>query len=288
MPGMIAHVPERTHADQQPAREAAAPATAGRATLSASVLTLQRQIGNAAVTRLLQRDATADAEELQAKQPAPASQRICATFVPSTATGLPQRLDPLDPLIGTVAGPCLEDWAGGYFWYVNYALPAPATQSGFIIQELYQQGSGGSSEHFWECWRVRSGDQSPTNRTNTPSDVSPAGAPYDDRYRHLNVPGASQAASGWYRHVGQARFYPGPLPSQFGADSPGVDSYITRQRPDGWTGAGTRHDCYAEWGSRPGGARYRGLVAFSGWREYRAGDTVNDSRPRPSFAPGGP
>jgi hypothetical protein len=38
--------------------------------------------------------------------------------------------------------------------------------------------------------------------------------------------------------------------------------------------------------SRP--SSRRGLVAFSGWREYRAGDAVNDSRLRPSFAPGGP
>jgi len=45
--------------------------------------------------------------------------------------------------------------------------------------------------------------------------------------------------------------------------------------------------CYAEWGRRSC-ARYRGLVAFAGWREYRAGDTVNDSRPRPSFGAGGP
>ena len=101
---------------------------------------------------------------------------------------------------------------------------------------------------------MRSGDQSPTGPTNTPSEVSPAGAPYDDRYRHLNVPGTQRAAQGWNRHVGQARFYPGPLPPQFGTESPSVDSYITRQRPDGWTGAGTRHDCYAEWSRRSGGA----------------------------------
>jgi hypothetical protein len=282
---MIACVLERAHSDQRPEREATVPASAERAGLTAAVLMLQRQIGNAAVTRLLQRDVGTEAEELLQQQSAPASQRICATAVPSQGSGPPQRLDAHDPIISTVAGPCLEDWAGGYFWYVTYALPFAAQASGFIIQELYQQGSGGSSEHFWECWRVRSGDQSPTGRTNTPSEVSPAGAPYDDRYRHLNVPGAQLAAQGWYRHVGQARFYPGPLPPQFGAESAGVDSYITRQRPDGWTGAGTRHDCYAEWGRRSGGARYRGLVAVAGRDESRAGDTVSDSRPRPSFAP---
>jgi hypothetical protein len=270
---------ERVPAGGEQEDEAAGPASAERGTLTASVLALQRQIGNAAVTRLLQRDVETTAE--------PASERICGTFVPAQASGPPQRLDPLDPIINTVAGPCLEDWAGGYFWYVNYTLPAPAQTGGFIIQELYQQGSGGSHEHFWECWRVRSGDTEPPNRTNTPSDVSPAGVPYDDRYRHLWVPGAPQPAQGWYRHVGQARFYPGPLPPQFGTETANVDSYIARTRPDGWTGAGTRHDCYAEWGRRSG-ARYRGLVAFAGWREYRAGDTVNDSRPRPSFGSSGP
>src|SRR5665809_10280 len=105
---------------------------------------LQRQIGNAAVTRLLERDGASEAEELQ-KQSAPASQRICATRVPSS--GPPQQIDAQDPIVGTVAGPCLEDWAGDYFWYVTYQLPFAASADGFIIQELYQQGSGGAAEH---------------------------------------------------------------------------------------------------------------------------------------------
>ena len=205
--------------------------------------------------------------------------------MPAQANGPPQRLDAEDPIITNVAGPCLQGWAGGYFWYVNYQLPSPAQTGGFIIQELYQQGSGGSQEHFWECWRVRSGETKPSNRSPTPDDVEPPGELYDDRYRHLYVPGSAPSPQGWYRHAGQARFYPGPLPRQFGTESPTVDSYISWNRPDGWTGAGTRHDCYAEWGRRSG-ARFRGLVAFAGWREYRAGDTVTDSRPRPSFAPG--
>ena len=271
---------EHVEASPEPERAAPGHTRAERGSLAASVLGLQRQIGNAAVTRLLQRDA----EELQA-QSAPTSQRICATLVPSQTSGPPTRLDPLDPIISTVAGPCLEDWAGGYLWYVTYMLPAPAQTGGFIIQELYQQGSGGSSEHFWECWRVRSGQQEPPSRTNTPGDVTPSGQPYDDRYIHGNVPGATQAAQGWYRHVAQVRFYPGRLPPEFGTENPTVDSYYTRVRPTGWTGAGTRHDCYAEWGRR-NGARFRGLVAYAGSFEYRAGDTVNDRGSRPSFRPG--
>ncbi len=270
---------ERVEAGPEPERSAPGPARAARGSLTASVLGLQRQIGNAAVTRMLQRQ-----EAVELGPSPPTADRICGTVAPSTSTGPPTRLDPLDPVISTVAGPCLEDWAGGYFWYVTYMLPQPAPSGGFLIQELYQQGSGGSSEHFWECWRIRGGEQQPPNRTNTPAGVSPSGA-YDDRYIHGNVPGATHAAQGWYRHVGQARFYPGPLPPEFGPESPTVDSYLARSRPTGWTGAGARHDCYAEWGRRSTGARYRGLVAFAGTTEYRAGDTVSDSRPRPSFTP---
>jgi hypothetical protein len=76
------------------------------------------------------------------------------------------------------------------------------------------------------------------------------------------------------------------LPPQFGTESPTIDSYLARSRPDGWTGDGTRHDCYAERGRRSG-QRYRGLVAFAGWREYRAGTNVSDSRPRASFGGSG-
>ena len=75
-----------------------------------------------------------------------------------------------------------------------------------------------------------------------------------------------------------------PLPPVFGTESPRVDAYIARTRPTGWTGDGARHDCYAEWGRRSSG-RFRGLVAFAGTTEYRAGDRVTDARPRPSFTP---
>jgi hypothetical protein len=208
---------ERVEAGPEPERSAPGPARAERGSLTGSIIGLQRQIGNAAVTRLLEREV----EELGPSPPT--ADRICGTVAPSTSTGPPTRLDPLDPVISTVAGPCLEDWAGGYFRYVTYMLPQPAPSGGFLIQELY--------------------------------------------------------------HVGQARFYPGPLSPEFGPESPTVDSYLARSRPTGWTGAGARHDCYAEWGRRTGGARDRGLVAFAATTECRAGDTVSDARPRPSFTP---
>ena len=249
----------------EPARASAR--TPGRA---AEILTLQRTIGNAATGRWLARqDAVTDPLES-------AWANVCAIKVPATP-GPPQRLDAADPKIDTVAGPCLTHWAGGYHWFVRYRLLHPAPASGHIIQELWQVGSGGSREHFWEYWSVASGAVSPPDPTPTPAEASPAGVPYDDRYVHGVLPGGMHDRTGWYRHVGVARFYPGPLPRQFvGARR------FTYDMPDGWVaGAGTRHDCYAQWSREPGQPRRLGLVAFAGSDEFRAGDPVT----APPFTP---
>jgi hypothetical protein len=266
-----AHVPsERDHAPE-PARSAPEPAAAGpptrlgRIESAADVLALQRRIGNAATRRWLARQAT-EADT--------AWTDICATAVPAPAGAPPQAIAADEPLIHTVAGPCLTHWAGGYHWFVRYQLPHPAPTRGHIIQELHQQGSGGSSEHFWEYWEVAAGAREPADRTNTPSWITPPGLPYDDRYVHGIVPGSAQALQGWYRHVGVVRFYPGALPPQFTGDN-----RQTRVMPDGWTGAGARHDCYAEWDRRPGQPRRLGLLAFAGTQAYRAGDAVRAAGP---------
>jgi hypothetical protein len=78
--------------------------------------------------------------------------------------------------------------------------------------------------------------------------------------------------------VGVIHFYPGPLPSQFGADT-GANFYLTRTQPTGWTGQGMRHDAYSEWDYRAGHTRVNGFVAYVGTRELRVGDTVT-FRPR--------
>lgn len=260
---------DRDHgaAAERTAREPAATgptAPLGRVAGAADVLALQRRIGNAATGRWLARQAVADPLEA-------GWTNICATEVPAPA-GPPRAIAADEPLIHTVAGPCLTHWAGGYHWYVRYQLPHPAPTHGHIIQELWQQGSGGSSEHFWEYWEVEANQREPGGRTNTPPEVTPSGLPYDDRYVHGVLPDRPHARQGWYRHVGVARFYPGPLPPQFTGSN-----RQTRVMPDGWTGTGTRHDCYAEWDRRPGRPRRLGLVAFAGTREYRAGDPVGGS-----------
>jgi hypothetical protein len=209
-----------------------------------ALLALQRTSGNAAVTRMLALQ--------QAGAGAPAG---------------PRRIDRHDVLISTVRGPTLHE-QGAFEWYVTFALPFEAESDGFIIQELYQESTATreGGDHFWECWRVRAGSRSPADR----------GDDYDDRYRNLRVPGAPRSASGWNRHVGVARFYAGPLPSEFGVDEPGAHFYMTRSRPSVWTGAGTRHDCYSEWNTA---SARNGLVAYAGSEELRAGTAVT-FRPR--------
>ena len=220
---------------------APAPAAAGEHAL----LHLQRTYGNAAVARMVARQEATDAP----------------------AGPLPRRIDRHDVLISTVRGPTLHE-RGGYEWYMTFSLPFAAESEGFIIQELYQESSAAAEggDHFWECWRVRGGSRSPADRSDD----------YDDRYRNLNVPGSPQPATGWKRHTGVARFYGGPLPSEFGADDPASNFFLTRTRPSVWTGAGTRHDCYSEWNTASG---RNGLVAYAGTEELRAGTSVT-FRPR--------
>ena len=74
------------------------------------------------------------------------------------------------------------------------------------------------------------------------------------------------------------RFYPGPLPSEFGPED-GSHFRKADTQPTGWTGDGMRHDAYAEW--RPG---LNGFVAYAGTRELRAGDHVT-FRPRTAGGP---
>ena len=219
----------------------------------------QRSLGNAAVTRMLARQ-----EESLAEPSGPG----------------PTRIDREDPLIRTVQGPVLGEY-GDYRWYVRFQLPLGAASDGWLIQELYQDSSAlgpdgrNLGDHFWECWPVRSGAQYPAD----PSDVG--GVEYDDRYVHGVVRGSP---SGWHRHVGVIRFYPGRLPPEFGTDS-GANFYLATTTPSGWTGQGTRHDAYAEWDYTGGHRRLNGFVAYAGQQELRRGDTVQ-FRPRTTGATG--
>jgi hypothetical protein len=264
---------DRDHA-AEPSGSAREPATAvtstpvGRIESAADVLALQRRIGNAATRRWLARQEAA-ADPLEANWT-----NICATQVPRPAGAPPQAVPGDHPLIHTVAGPCLTHWAGGYFWYVTYQLRHETPVSGHIIQELWQQGSGGSSEHFWEYWEVPANSREPTGRTATPPEEEPRRLPYDDRYRHGVLPNRPHDRQGWYRHIGIAKFYPGPLPPEF--TPPHRQTWVM---PTGWTGTGTRHDCYAEWDRRPGHPRRLGLIAVAGTDEYRAGDAVRGVTP---------
>lgn len=243
------------------------PAPTAARTRQQRVLALQRSHGNAAVNRLLARapDDLLDAEPLGVPVKLPAKDDGGGSPAPSG----PVRIDREDVIISTASGPTLSA-AGGYDWRVTYALPFAAEADGWMIQNLYMEGSGGTpGEHFWECWKVRSGNRAPEDRGEDA---------YDDRYVFGNVPGALQAASGWKRHVGVIRFYPGPLPSQFGAETPGKNFYHTHEQPSGWTGKGTRHDAYSEWDTKRQ-PPLNGFVGYAGTTELRRGDPVK-FRPR--------
>jgi hypothetical protein len=200
----------------------------------------QRSLGNAAVSRILARDAKPSGGQL-------------------------------DPVIETVRGPILGEY-GLYRWLVRYRLASPAPVNGWLIQELFMESTarealGIGPDHFWECWRIRSGEQ----YHGDPDDEG--GVLYDDRY--VRGAGSDPGADpkGWHRHTGVIRFYPGPLPPEFGEDS-GIHYYQTRSKPSGWTGQGARHDAYSEWDYSGGQKRLNGFVAYAGTTEVRKGDRV--------------
>jgi hypothetical protein len=238
-------VRERQHVEvEATAREAPSASLTARTTLCERVLSLQRVSGNAAVGRLLRQIAQPDeVTELKA----------------------PVQIDRYDVIIKTVTGPGLKP-SGEYDWGVTYQLPFPADTDGWMIQELFMDGSASAAGvHFWECWKVRSGKREPEDRGEYP---------YDDHYVSGNVPGATQSAAGWRRHVGVIRFYPGALPPEFGKEDPDQAFYHTKTTPTGWTGAGTRHDAYSEWDRS-----HNGFVGYAGSTEVREGDPVT-FRPR--------
>ena len=223
-------------------------ASAATPSVAQVVLGWQRSLGNRTVTQLLARQDEAE---------------------PTGPTG-PTRIEREDPIIQTVAGPTLTDH-GFYRWLVRYQLPFPAERDGWLIQELYQDSSSGANEHFWECWQVRSGERYPADP------VEENGVWYDDRYVNGRG-GESPNPSGWHRHTGVIRFYPGPPPPQFPLTG-GATSSVTWTQPSGWTGQGVRHDAYSEW--RPG---FNGFVAYAGTTELRRGDAVT-FRPRTTPGP---
>jgi hypothetical protein len=276
----------RASPDREPAAEPAPSAPEGVAAASGArtpqeaVLALQRSYGNAAVGRLLR---SPSAQML--RRSARLSRQAVSEEDPSTLDvepldvprripspgegggpppkGGPVQIDRYDVIITSATGPDLRP-QGEYDWGVTYQLPFPADVDGWMIQELFSESSSGSpGSHFWECWKVSAGNRGPGDRSDPR---------YDDHYYWKYNVGAIRDRAGWLRHVGVIRFYPGPLPSEFGADE--GTFHQTQQKPSGWTGKGTRHDAYSEWD-----ARRNGFVGYAGSTEVRQGDHVT-FRPR--------
>jgi hypothetical protein len=179
---------------------------------------------------------------------------------------VPQPLDLQEVAITTVRGPILQDH-GKFEWYVTFSLPLATPVEGWLIQELYIENVYEVGDrHYWECWRVPAKKSEPTDRLDTGE---------DDKYISIDTPG-TEPAQGWRRHVGVIRFYPGPLPPEFGPDLPGHHFYESPAQPLVWTGGGTRHDCYSKWDNQRG---VNGLVAYAGTKMLRRGSRVK-FRPR--------
>jgi hypothetical protein len=247
------------------ASQSQVPAPLGAVLRAGDILALQRRIGNAATGRWLGRQ-VANASWTIGTHTGPLAapwREICAPDVPAS-----QIRSPVDPTVEGVAGPCLTHWAGGYEWFVRFHLPNGAPDDGHLIQELTMESSDGARAHFWESsWPFEKGDTEPGGRNTTSSGVNRLGRPWDDRYRTLAVPTGIHKLQGWFRHLGVVRFYAGPLPPQF-------KNGRADTKPTGWTGEGTRHDCYAEWDARDGKNPKLALVAFAGETKVVAGEPV--------------
>src|SRR5262245_40002281 len=58
---------------------------------------------------------------------------------------------------------------GGFLWAINFKLPAPAAEDGYIVQKIIQSDEGGSikgttgsmSAVYWEAWEVKKGETRP-------------------------------------------------------------------------------------------------------------------------------
>jgi hypothetical protein len=215
---------------------------------------LHRKYGNAAVQRLLS-ESGLDYHRLStlpASQISRLLQRQEAVSPPTTGGGQ-------DVTVNTIVLELGEHrW---YMWGVDLVLPTPAAANGFIIQQVWSQVIDletqsiiGTEAPYWEAWEVEAESTVPINHG---ADV------YLDRFT-LN-PGGNPIAYGRTVKEGIVKFYPGPLPPEFGPYQPGQHFYMDfDSRPSGWDGTGTRRRIVAVWDERPGHPPVNRLQAFNG------------------------
>lgn len=146
-------------------------------------------------------------------------------------------------------------------WQVQFALPTPAPQDGWIIQEInfiaFTAGNNApdDQQQYWEAWPVSQGQT-----------TTGASGP-DDQFFIPGDPNSSTGGSQWM--LGLVKFYPGPLPPEFGSYNQGDPQPMTYTRPSIWNDTGTVHILVTAWECRPGQTPYNQMLSQGGSRFRR-------------------
>jgi hypothetical protein len=153
------------------------------------------------------------------------------------------------PIINTLL--CSPLSCGGELWEVNFSLPQPAANSGWIVQQLTANvtmpDGGNTQAQWWEAYYIAQ-----YNTTTVGIYQNPDGT-YDDKFALGSWPNTS----GTQGIQGIAEFYEGTLPSYFvrGAVYGHAGCLrATTTPPDFWTGVGTPHNLTVSWDCTDGNA----------------------------------
>jgi hypothetical protein len=217
------------------------------------VLDLQRRIGNRATSELLGGDRGKRLKEedkpLRGSDVAAQRDWLEANLRKLFGQGRKSQTVTVTP---TAAAPG-HWWAkdlgrGGFDWKVWFSIPSPATQNGWIIQEItadakFTEADGTKtteSYHFWEAWEVQRGKTVTIYQDQGLDDN-------DDQYY---TPSRAAGSKGVDKTVGKVKFYEGPLPASFMTNNPSTVAGILNSsttEPPYWDGSGTAHNLTCTW-----------------------------------------
>lgn len=106
---------------------------------------------------------------------------------------------------------------GGFLWAVNFKLPVPAAEDGYIVQKIIQsdtgQASDGGNVTYYEAWQVKKGETKPRQSQSVAEFTAQRGKPAPNK-PEFQVPvndifykGYSFGSAGYYTIHGYASFY---------------------------------------------------------------------------------
>jgi hypothetical protein len=213
----------------------------------AAVLDMQRSIGNRATARLLtvERGKGPIEEDKPLKGSDLAVQRgwLKANVLKLLGRGRNSQNVTVAPIVTAK-----DLGRGGFSWKVWFSIPSPATQDGWMIQEIVAdakitEGDGTKrteSYHFWEAWEVKQGKTVTIYQDQALDDN-------DDIYY---TPSRKAGSKGVDKTVGKVKFYEGPLPSDFKTNNPSTVAGILNSsatEPPYWDGSGAAHNLTCKW-----------------------------------------